>query len=389
MNLLFYLDRYPGFGGVETVTTVLSNLFVNNGYSVTIVSYHQQNLELIQQLDKKVTLLMLPNKELLSKDNQSFFVNEIIERKIDIVIHQHSYGLIFELLVAIKPLVKCKIFTVEHNTPDAQIKMYSNHLKENRFNKDWKFNIQKLFYPLSIAKCRLKERKRHQYLYEYSDRYILLSERFVTIFQEVTGIADCKKLEWIPNPLPAISECSVEHKEKIILYVGRIDKPHKRVDRLVRIFEKLHIDFPDWKLVIVGDGPYRKELEQYVTKKDIERVFFEGFQSDVSIYYRRASIVCLTSNIEGFPMVMVEAMQFGAIPFSFDSFASVYDIIKNEKTGFIIPSFNEDEYVRKLSSLMNDSKKRLLISQNAALWVHNFSKDKILLRWQKLLHQTV
>jgi len=385
LNLLFFIDRYPGYGGIESVTSILSNLFVNSGYLVTIVSFKQENLELLTQLDKRVNLLSLPNKELLSNENKLFLISEITKKNIDIIIHQHSYAPIFELIVEIKNLIECRIVTFEHNTPDAQIKMYSNYLKENNFNFNWKFNLEKLLYPVSVAKCRMKERKRHRFLLKYSDYYILLSELFVKNFEDITGIKNSKKIVSIPNPLPETNDFKVLNKQKIILYVGRLDKNQKRVDRLIRIFEKLYINFPDWYLYIIGDGAYREEIEEYVKNKKIDRVIFEGFQLDVSSYYIKASIICLTSNVEGWGLVLSEAMQYGVIPFSFDSFVSVHDLIKNEKTGFIIPSFNEDEYVRKLSCLMNDPENRLQIAKNATLSSQRFNGNKVLLHWQKLI----
>jgi len=325
----------------------------------------------------------------LADENQTFLINEIYKKKIGVIIHQHSYDPIHELIVAIKDKINCRVFTAEHNTPDAQIKMYSNSLLENKYINNWKFNLQKLFYPLFIAKCRFRERRRHRYLYRHSDRYILLSERFVSVFKQVTNLKDCQKLAWIPNPisLPALEESVLMKKEKIILYVGRIDKSHKRVDRLISIFEKLYKDFPDWKLIIVGDGPFRNELERYVNNKGIERVFFEGFQSNVVDYYKKASILCLTSNIEGWGMVLVEAMQYGVIPFSFDSYKSVHDIIDDNKNGFIIPSFDEEKYIHQLKLTMSDSKLRENLSSNAKTKVVKFCDKNIIAKWIELINQ--
>ena len=62
---------------------------------------------------------------------------------------------------------------------------------------------------------------------------------------------------------------------------------------------------------------------------------------------KRAPILCMTSNYEGFPMVLVEAMQYGCVPFAFDSFPSLYDIINDGINGVIVPAFDEDSYAKK------------------------------------------
>lgn len=384
MNILFFLDRYPGFGGIETVTTLLSNGFAEIGYGVTIISCQQANPELFEQLDNRVNVLELPNKNLLSVENKIFMCNEINNRKVDFLIHQHSYAKIFGLIVSIRNQVKCKILTVEHNTPDAPIKMYSNNLEENGYGNDWKFNIQKFLHPIYVTKCKYKVRKTHRYLYKYSDSYILLSERFVDIFKQTTALNDCNKLAWISNPVAERKENVNAKKEKIILYVGRIDKDQKRVDRLIRIFEQIYKEFDDWKLIIVGDGPHKKLLEAYVTQKSIARVYFEGFKTNVLPYYEKASILCITSNCEGWGLVFVESMQYGVIPFSYDSFASVYDIIENNKNGFIIKSFDENEYIRQLRLVMSDENLRQNLSLKASQKSQVFIIKATIEKWKTL-----
>lgn len=385
INILFYLDRYPGYGGIESVTTVLSNEFIEKGYSVFIISLNQENEDLLDKLNKQVTLLSLPSLDLLSNENEEYLINEIKNRNIDFLIHQHSYAPIFSLIVKVKNRIQCKIITVEHNTPDAQIRMYSNSLLENTYSNNLKFNVQKFFYPISIYRCKQKEKKRHRFLYMNSDKYVLLSKEYINIFKKVTRLKDCNKVECIPNPLIKIDvNINLGEKEKIILYVGRLDKTQKRVDRLIRIFENLYKKFNDWKLIIVGDGPERNVLENYVKERGIDHIYFEGFHSDIFSYYKKASIICLTSNIEGLPMVLIEAMQFGVIPFSFDSYASVIDIIENSKSGFIIPSFNENKYIKQLSQLMNNPNSIRKISRCAKEKSDNFSIENIFFFWRKL-----
>lgn len=387
-SILFFIDRYPGYGGIETVTTILTNGFIKKGYSVTILSFKQENNELLEKLNNEVDLYYLPNKTLISEENRIYLINLTIMNNIDVLIHQHSYAPIFDLLVSVKSQLACKIITVEHNTPDAQVKLYSNLLKESKYGTNWKFNIQKLLFPLFIAKCKLKEKRRHRKLYFNSNKYILLSEKFVPVFKNVTRLNTTDKLVWIPNPIEPIKiQTTNNNNERILLYVGRLDKNHKRVDRLMRIFEQLYKKNEDWKLVIVGDGVQKEELEEYVKDKQIQNIYFEGFKLNVTEYYMKAKIICLTSNIEGWPMVLIEAMEYGVIPFSYDSYSSVSDIIDDGVNGFIIPSFKEEIYIDKLKYIMKNEDERKLVSLNAKNKSSLFATENIINSWLNLFSE--
>lgn len=62
----------------------------------------------------------------------------------------------------------------------------------------------------------------------------------------------------------------------------------------------------------------------------------------------------MTSNFEGFPMVLTEAMQFGCVPVAFNSFEAIADIIIPEKTGELVTPFSIKEYKEKLSLLIEN-----------------------------------
>ena len=118
----------------------------------------------------------------------------------------------------------------------------------------------------------------------------------------------------------------MNEKENTVLFVGRIDNRSKKIFTLLDIWENIDID--DWKLVIVGDGPDKKEVEKKANKiKNIEMVGFKVPDE----YYKKASIFCMTSIFEGFPMSLTEAMQNGCVPIIFGSFPAAYDIIKDQE----------------------------------------------------------
>lgn len=173
-------------------------------------------------------------------------------------------------------------------------------------------------------------------------------------------------------------------KKRQLLYVGRITKGEKRPDRLLKIWSFLYKKYPKWNLMIVGDGEQRPILERKA--KNMERVNFVGF-SDPVPYYKESAIFCMTSNFEGFPMVLPEAMSFGVVPLAFDSFPAVSDIIIDNKNGFLIPPFSIKQYVKKIEILINNDSIRQEMAQEGVKMVQNYSVENIVRQWEILFYR--
>lgn len=84
----------------------------------------------------------------------------------------------------------------------------------------------------------------------------------------------------------------------------------------------------------------------------LKRITFYGFQNPDE-FYKKSLVSCMTSNFEGFGMVLVEAMQYGCVPFAFDTFTALHDIIDDGVNGFIIPPFDEDKYAETVERFVH------------------------------------
>ena len=117
-----YLHRYPGYGGIENVTTYLSNFLVKYGVSVSIFSFEvQAEKELLLFLDSKIKVYHAND----SDDKLSIMrtLESIIETdKIDIVIYQDSYAPIEDYILGVLQKTGVKLCIVEHNVPDCAIR---------------------------------------------------------------------------------------------------------------------------------------------------------------------------------------------------------------------------------------------------------------------------
>ncbi len=183
----------------------------------------------------------------------------------------------------------------------------------------------------------------------------------------------------IGNPIRQINSDPNIVRENIVLSIGGLIKT-KNFDRLIRLF--VHINLPGWKLVIVG-GDAKKQNLMVELKKLIrflgaeETVFLEGTRNDVEKYYRKSKIFAFTSNSEGFPNVIGEAMSAGLPVVSFDCIAGPSEMIKNDENGFLVPVYDYELFEIKLKQLMENEILREELGQNARKSITEFSTKKI------------
>jgi GalNAc-alpha-(1->4)-GalNAc-alpha-(1->3)-diNAcBac-PP-undecaprenol alpha-1,4-N-acetyl-D-galactosaminyltransferase len=156
----------------------------------------------------------------------------------------------------------------------------------------------------------------------------------------------------IPNFLREIKEFNHVKKNQIIT-LGRCVF-EKGQHFLLEAFAK--INAPNWKLVIVGDGPLLNNLKTQAESLNIEdRVEFCGFQKDVDYYLTQSKIFGFTSIIEGYPNGLIEGMANGLAPVCFNCVAGPSEIIIDGKNGFLVPVEDTILFAERLQNLVDDS----------------------------------
>ena len=118
----------------------------------------------------------------------------------------------------------------------------------------------------------------------------------------------------------------------------------------------------------------------------MERIEFAGFKNPVP-YYQESSIFCMTSNHEGWGLVLTEAMQYGCVPIAFDSFESIHEIIQNKENGFLVKPFQIQEYVKILIDITNTDISTY--SQCAIDSMERLKPNQIIKEWMALFKQTI
>ena len=382
-NILFTGSNpfIPQHGGVERVTDSLCKELLKRGFNVF---YLCKNTLTAKDYIYPCPISFLPNKDFVNSIvNLEFYHDFLRKNNIDIVINQdglHEGAHLF----CNRSEMNVKIISVIHNNPITNY----NHLffelfrkKNNSFEETLRRYIRIALYPEVKYRIRKGMKKHYEFLFKNSDQIVILAPSYFPLLKKINK-GFIKKTCAIYNPNTYEEQQTVPPKENRVLYVGRLHK-QKRIERLLYIWKSISNGFPDWYLDIVGDGEERAFLQNICLLNNIRSVTFWGNQ-DPKRFYQKCSIICIVSDFEGFPMVLTEAMQYGCVPISFDSFEAIHDIIIPHTTGEIIKPFKKKKYALTLKNLMQDIQYREYLSRNAFKQVKKFDIKPIVNKWELL-----
>lgn len=174
-------------------------------------------------------------------------------------------------------------------------------------------------------------------------------------------------------------------KENMVILVGRLSEPHKRVLLSLKIWSIVADKHPDWKYYIVGDGEDRGLIENFIQDNNIPNVVLTGKTESLQ-YYKWAKILIMTSAFEGWPLVINEAMQNNCVPIVMYSFDSLPDIIADQENGFISPNNDIEVFADKLDRLMSDEMMWADMSTKAYISTARFIPENIIKQWIDMLN---
>lgn len=383
MNIVFaYPSEFnPQNGGVERVTDILVRALLLKGYTIFYLNWQRKD----DEYNYPVPIIDLPFSDLNAPENVEFYNRFLLENNIEVVINQHGLyeGTYFLSQVTKKDV---KIISVLHNDPFG----YYNHLfadvmtlRNGSFLEKMK-RVARFFLYKRLKNIIKRSLVDHYTFIQNNPQYLcLLSDSFKKTLKKYCNLPD-EYFVTIPNPNTYGNIEHIPSKERMVLFVGRLHNRQKKLNWLIDIWSKTVKEFPQWKLVVVGDGPDKINLINKA--KGVSNIEFVGRQ-DPRPYYEKASIFCLTSLFEGWGMVLTEAMQFGGVPIAFDSFSAVHDIIKPGETGELVNAFDKKEYIKKLKYLMKDESYRTVLSRNAFEYVKRYDILKILPKWIDLIER--
>lgn len=219
------------------------------------------------------------------------------------------------------------------------------------------------------------------------ERIVSRFDKFVVLTNEDKGYwGNLPNIEVIPNAAVHVSYSFSDVRIKRVIAVGRLDY-QKGFDRLIKAWQKVQISgrFEDWSLDIFGQGEWHDMLQQMIDNAGLQNsVQINRPTNDIMNEYIKSSLIVMTSNYEGFGMVLVEAMACGTPAVAFDCKCGPRDIIKHGENGYLVANGDIDGLAEAMMLLMDDEKKRKLFSIKARQVVDTYSEENVMSRWIKL-----
>jgi len=177
--------------------------------------------------------------------------------------------------------------------------------------------------------------------------------------------------------IPKVERENIKEKEDIVLlHIGRFEL-QKNHSLLIEAFAQVVKEYPTMRLWLVGDGPLRPKIERIVKEKGLEeKVLFLGIRSDVPKLLADSDIFILSSDWEGVPLTILEAMAAGK-PVIATAVGGIPELIEDGVTGILVPPRNPEALTKGILCLAKDSDLRQYmgnVGQKRALERFDISK---------------
>jgi len=183
-----------------------------------------------------------------------------------------------------------------------------------------------------------------------------------------------KKIEVIPNAvdferftrIKSIQNSSIEDTALLITFIGRLTES-KGLPYLIEAIKHLKSSssgLASYKVIIAGDGPMKKELEDLVRKSGLtDQVSLPGHITEIESLLALTDIFILPSLYEGFPLALLEAMASGCAVIGSDA-GGIPDIITNSNIGFIVKRGDSRALAERIKLLLSDKELRVKLGKN-------------------------
>lgn len=337
-------------GGSERVISLLANKMAEKGHQIEIICLQKQMVFYPINSDVKVTFATkeafgdaLPLKIIWFRN----YIKQIVPDVVIPFMTAVYCTTIFALLGLNIPVIASERIDPAHSSPLRKI-------------------LRRLLLPMTTHLVVQTEK---------------IKEYYSPKIQNKTSV--------IYNPVTdKVFETSYNAINNLIVSVGRL-YPQKNQKMMIDAFNMIKNKYPDYKLIIYGEGPSRKELEDYIKNLSLEeKVLLPGRSKHIIDEVRKSRIFCLSSDCEGMSNALIEALCLG-IPIVTTDVSGVKELVIDGVNGRVVEIGDSVSMANALNDLLEDKERMMTISKRNKDKAQLFESDNITDRWLKLINNII
>ncbi|WP_140937941.1 glycosyltransferase [Sphingobacterium lumbrici] len=349
-NIVYVINQFYMHGGIQRMISHKIDAWIDNfGYKVTVITLNQGDNTIVYPPKNNFKLIDLGVEDANKHKLKDLFV---FTSRLKKILNQEEPDLVITSLTGIPslivPLIKPQI--------KKALEIHSSGALS--VTNSWK-------YKWIFLNCYHK--------------VVLLNEDEKQYYK-------LSNLTVIPNFITSEphKDMTYENRKPTILAAGRIH-PDKQYDHLIKIWELVYKEHPDWSLEVYGDGDAKllNQYQEYITQTQLERIVFKPATQKLEEVMKGASLFVLTSDTECFPMVLIECKKSILPVISYDSPNGPRHIISND--GILVEHNNIKNFASELSNLIKNEELRKQLANNAYVNQIKFSSVEVIKKWNELL----
>lgn len=373
MKILYCINATYNSGGMERVLMTKANYLADVvGYEIFIVTAQQHGRNSFFPFSKRILFHDL-GIDYDADQNENLFVRTIRKwrkkRK-----HKRLLG---DYLHEVRPDIAISMFDYEFSFLH-QIKDGSKKVLEFHFCKKQKIIEATNVFMRTLQALRVMSWKRIVSKY---DKFVVLTEEDKLAWGNLSNIMVIK------NPIPKMPGTKALLNTKQVLSVGRISY-QKGFDRLIKVWALIVPHYPDWRLLIRGNGD-STQLQKLIRQLGIDKhVKIASATPNIAEEYLSSSVYAMTSRYEGLPMVLMEAMSYGLPCVSFACPCGPTDLIQSSY-GSLVPDNDIKGFAVALMDWMKNDEKRKAAGEKAREFISQYTQERIVEQWLNLFDSLI
>ena len=354
---ILFISRTLRGGGAERFISTFTSYLVDNGYNVELLLYEKTDDD--YQVSNKLVVCSMPQREVS------------IKGKIQRIVDMERY---------------IRLINPDIIIPFIDTVVSCSYIANLATGKKFVYTVRVSPWHEGLTSSKLSDFMR-KIIARHADAIMLQNLEQADYYPE-----NYKKREYIvPNPIPSryirISKTKYKNDYTTLVMSGRLDK-QKNILLAIEAVAEIYADFPNLKLHIYGEGVEKENIIKSIKEKKLDNIcIIEGRTNNIESILQEADLYLMTSNYEGMPNALMEAMAIGVPCISSDCKTGPKDLIVDGKTGLLFKTSDKADLVKKMIwSLMNTNIMNEMGKEGRNFIISNFQLKSILDKFEVMIN---